>query len=418
MNLLRLIARSTWMMEPRTLDAYVPLAMRLAAGQPVTFPTIEREYPRAIARHSGQMVALMDDVYESDPGKEPEVSIIAVYPVRGMITKYDQECGPSGMETLMARLQQYDAMPEVQGHILEMDSGGGEATNIESAARVVASLQKPVIAWYNGMCASAAYYIACAADEIYASEETDEVGSIGAVVRFADMQPMWEKEGVKFHEIYADQSELKSLPIRKALEGEYDLLRNSAINPYAERFIQTVQEFRPGLTDTDAYKGRLYMTREAIEIGMIDGMATFSEVVSRMEILITEKKKSMSTIGKLFAKSQTPAQPEMIATAEVEESLVQLEQMLAELRTELTQYRTELTGLREGLEAQASAREAAEARLQSIEAARTATPGAGPSLAAAESDPPLYASDEEDFLTKLEKEAASIASEDGRLRMS
>jgi hypothetical protein len=67
---------------------------------------------------------------------------------------------------------------------------------------------------------------------------------------------------------------------------------------------------------------------------------------------------------------------------------------------------------------QTTAREAAEARLEAIEAARTATPGAGPALAAAQSDPPLYASDEEDFLTKLEKEAAGIASEDGRLRIS
>lgn len=268
------------MIDPSTAEGYLPYVARMLAGDAVAFPTQAAALPRVVVAASG------DDYHQTGEESKREEELIMVYSVKGVITKEDQDCGPSGTETLMRHMKRGDASDTVIAHMLEMDSGGGEATNIETVARFLRNeIRKPIIAWFNGRIGSAAYYMACACDEVYASEETDESGSIGALLSFADVRGMWEEKGVKFHEIYADQSTLKNLDFREALKGKYELLREGVINPYAQRFIDTVKEFRPQLADADAYKGKIYMTPDAIRIGMIDGQLTYQQAIARLSEL-------------------------------------------------------------------------------------------------------------------------------------
>lgn len=267
------------MIDPSTAEGYLPYVARMLAGDAVAFPPQAAALPRIVVAASG------DEYHHPVAGEESrrEEELIMVYSVKGVITKEDQDCGPSGTETLMRHMKRGDASDTVIAHMLEMDSGGGEATNIETVARFLRNeIRKPIIAWFNGRIGSAAYYMACACDEVYASEETDESGSIGALLSFADVRGMWEEKGVKFHEIYADQSSLKNLDFREALKGKYELLREGVINPYAQRFIDTVKEFRPQLSDPDAYMGKIYMTPDAIRIGMIDGQLTYQQAIARL----------------------------------------------------------------------------------------------------------------------------------------
>jgi protease-4 len=289
MKILRAIANGIWMIDRTTAEAYLPLAIRLLKGEPVKFDFEGLETkPRLTSLMSGAVYNADGEMQQS----ESEASLVAVYPVVGLITKFDQECGPDGTETLMRWMSRYEQDKRVMGHLLKIDSGGGEATNIESVARFIRSLSKPVVAWYNGAAASAAYYMAAAADEIYASEDTDEVGSIGALISFTDVRGYWEQQGVQFHEIYADQSDLKNLDFKEALKGKYDPLREQVVNPYAQRFIDTVKEFRPGMTDKEAYRGKLYMSAKALEIGMIDGVKTYEEALVRVGDMAAERKNS------------------------------------------------------------------------------------------------------------------------------
>jgi len=403
------------MLSPAMQEAYMPLAFRLMQGESVDFPKVSPEPIRAMLPATGKQVLMMDD-WEDDDDYEmsdpmPETQVVMIYPVKGMITKEDQYCGPRGTESLMRLLKKYDAMPEVMGHILEFDSGGGEATNIETVARTIRSLQKPTIAWYNGYCASAAYYMACACDEVYASEETDEVGSIGVLVSFADLKPYYENMGVKFHQVYADQSELKNKPINDAYEGNYDALKTEMLNPYAARFIATVQEFRPNLKDEDAYKGRLYMTPAAISIGMIDGMASLDEVIGRIQVLHIEKQRDMG-LNTLFGGKPAPNAQEMTPAHDVAADIQALEASLNEAKSELASLRTELNEMRAGITAATQA-------IESIQEARRTSPGAAPAaVAAADTEPPLFATGEEDALAAMEAAFAKTAAADDRTRFS
>ena len=72
------------------------------------------------------------------------------------------------------------ADPMVRGILLELDSPGGEASGIQDFARALrtTSQEKPVIAHANEMAFSAAYWIASAAEELYAPAS----GMVGSVV--------------------------------------------------------------------------------------------------------------------------------------------------------------------------------------------------------------------------------------------
>lgn len=276
MNLLRQLVSGVWMLDRRTAEAYLPYVARLLKGESVDFPKYEAVLPRAVVAYTGED-------YSGNYDEKREEELLMVYSIRGMITKLDQDCGPTGTETLMRRMKKADTRDSVIGHFLEIDSGGGEATNIETTARFIRNeITKPVIAWFNGVAGSAAYYIACASHEVYASEETDEAGSIGALLTLSDFRGAFEKEGIKIHEIYADQSDLKNLDTRQARDGNYEKLRKGAVNPYAQRFIDTVKEFRPKLTAPEAYRGEIYMTPDAIRIGMIDGQKTYRQAIERL----------------------------------------------------------------------------------------------------------------------------------------
>jgi protease-4 len=286
MKVIRSILSSPWMLEASTMQSYLPIAARILRGESVQ---VYDEKPRGVHFASPRIAASspksMDDLYDDEEMlMAPEPGSIAIYPVTGLITKYDQMCGPMGTVTLMEMMRKWDNDERIIGHLMEIDSGGGEATNIESVARFIRQeLKKPVLAWVNGTAASAAYYMAAAADEIYASQSTDMFGSIGVVLSFADVKPSLEKEGVVFHEIYADQSDLKNLDFREALEGKYDKIKQTILNPFAVQFISTIQEFRPQITREDVFRGEIMTAPDALEYGLIDGIGlTKAQIIQLM----------------------------------------------------------------------------------------------------------------------------------------
>jgi protease-4 len=281
------------MLEASTLQSYLPLAARILRGEAVQ---VYDDTKRAKIKFAG-LDDDYDDEYDDDVQAEPKPNSVAIYPISGVITKNDQMCGPMGTISLMAQMRRWEDDDRVIGHLLQIDSGGGEATNIETVARFIRQdLKKPVIAWVNGMAASAAYYIAAAADAIYASQTTDIFGSIGVVMSFADVRPALEKQGVVFHEIYADQSDLKNLDFREAIEGNYERLRATVLNPYAEQFIGTVKEFRPGITREETFRGEILSSNPAIEHGLIDGYKTQEQAIE--QVFTLKKNNDMSSTMK------------------------------------------------------------------------------------------------------------------------
>lgn len=274
MRLIQAVQSSVWAMRPWEALTNIHLAERVLKGELLNV--------KAEDKQRLDSVLISRSNYSSGSNKSTE-QFVSSYTIEGVITKADQSCGPEGTVSLMRRLRSNDRNPSVVGHLINIDSGGGEATNIEEVAKLVRSLTKPVVAHFNGLCCSAAYGIASGATEIYATLETDIAGSVGVMMTFADWRKHFEDKGIKIHEVYADQSSMKNDVFIQALDGNYDLLKTELLNPFADKFIGLIKEMRPATSGhDDIFKGKTFMAKIATEKGLIDGIKSKEEAVNRV----------------------------------------------------------------------------------------------------------------------------------------
>ncbi|MBK7153614.1 MAG: S49 family peptidase [Sandaracinaceae bacterium] len=100
----------------------------------------------------------------------------------------------SGARTIIATLDAYARDPNIAAIVLRIDSPGGSALASEQIWRAIrrAREHKPVIASLGAVAASGGYYIASAADEIWADPAT-LTGSIGIYYGKVDFQQLAER---------------------------------------------------------------------------------------------------------------------------------------------------------------------------------------------------------------------------------
>lgn len=281
------------MLAPRTAQAHLPSVLRLLGGEEVRFRENRTPAPYAFLPKSQRKIRY------NNFSQAPDGSV-AVYTLKGVILKDDGWCS-EGTESLMRRMAAADEMNNISAHLVEIDSGGGQGSNIHTVSKFIREeLKKPVIAWFNGIAASAAYYIAAAADEVYASQPTDIVGSIGVMLSFFDFREYYEKEGIKLHEIYATQSELKNSDYKAARDGDYEEMRAKILDPMARLFQNDITKYRPELIGEDPYKGAIYTADKAEKINMIDGILSFDAAVDRA-IQLSNSQQNTEEMNKIEA---------------------------------------------------------------------------------------------------------------------
>lgn len=283
------IFRGIWAIEPGAARAATPTIKRLLDGEPMPnriFAEGEEDPFKPFA-YSPAQPGYYSGFEKAQPGS------IAVIPVVDVLTKYDQDCGPVGTATIARWMQQAERSANIEAIVLKIDSPGGTVDGTEVLAQMIANTTKPVVAFIDGMMCSAAYWIGSAADELIASTTTDIIGSIGTMMSWADMQPYWEKMGVKFHEVYADASKDKNKIFRQAENGDYKPLKEKILNPTNDVFVEAVKKNRGSRLNAEAkgvLSGEIFMADVCVTNGLIDRIGTFDVALQRAGELADAKK--------------------------------------------------------------------------------------------------------------------------------
>lgn len=277
-NILRNIISGVWAIETSYAQAYFPAIYNILNNADSVLPVItEPQFQLINSSHHVNTRSSLDSTNEKS---------IAIINIKGAIVKYDVECGETGTETYANMIENALQNESIAGIILDIDSGGGSGDAVNRITDVIKSAKKPIIAYVgNGMAASAAYWIASACKEIYATYKTDEIGSIGTYVTLADFKAFYASKGLPIIEVYATDSTEKNKPFREALAGNVDYLRENYIDPFNKEFQNTVKTNRKGklnLADyPDVMKGKLFTADVAVKAGLIDGLKSFKEVINR-----------------------------------------------------------------------------------------------------------------------------------------
>lgn len=164
------------------------------------------------------------------------------------------------------------------GIMLYIDSPGGTVDGTPELARAVAECSKPIVAYVDGVCASAAYWAASNANAIYLNADNfNTLGSIGALFTAVNYSEYLEKQGIKMRVVRAEQSDLKALmnPFEEVNEDEYN--RQKAImTQMVDVFIKHVKAGRGKKLkdDGEVFRGQTYMNEDALKIGLADYAGT------------------------------------------------------------------------------------------------------------------------------------------------
>lgn len=214
---------------------------------------------------------------------------IAVLPLYGLISQrasmVTDMSGGTSTEQFGAMFQQAMADPAISSIIIDIDSPGGSVFGIQELWDTMMSYRgkKPVTAVANSLAASAAYFIASAAESISVTPG-GVVGSIGIVQQHDDISEAMVREGVKTTLITAGRKKATGNPF-EPLSDEARAVFQDRVDVYYGMFVNAVAKGR-GVNVTQVRngygEGDVVLAREALKLGMVDHVETLDQAIVRV----------------------------------------------------------------------------------------------------------------------------------------
>lgn len=185
-------------------------------------------------------------------------------------------------EGIVRTLGEYREDPAVRAVVLRINSPGGVVAptqEIFTAVRRLREAKKPVVASLGSVAASGGYYVAVAADRIYASPGT-LTGSIGVVMQLANLEGLFKKVGVEYVVVKAGAYKDVGNFARSMTPEERRILQ-ALLDDVYDQFILAVADGR-GLEPKDVRafaEGRIYSGRQAHGLKMVDDLGGLEDAI-------------------------------------------------------------------------------------------------------------------------------------------
>lgn len=173
----------------------------------------------------------------------------------------------------------------IKAVVLRVDSPGGSAVASEiilDATRRVKA-KKPFIVSMGDVAGSGGYYVACAADTIFADSSTI-TGSIGVVAGKFVTNPMWARVGVNFHpykrgnnagmlgsdHVFTNEERAK---MQGYMDDIYGVFKGHVVAIRGKKLTKPIDELAGG---------RVYTGQQALELGLVDKIGTMQDAIQQV----------------------------------------------------------------------------------------------------------------------------------------
>ena len=220
------------------------------------------------------------DSNNEDAQNFPFVSVLTV---DGPITRNGGGCSYGSVDhrNMMIKAANH---PLCRGHIFIINTPGGSAwakNDYEQAINYARKLGQPVIAFIDGMCASAGMYLASFCDERYYMHPKDEIGCIGVMASFYSQADGSKNQFTDetYHELYDPESFDKNREFRDiANDGDSEKLVNELAKLGVE-FRADIKKACPAAKDEHLH-GKVFDAEEVKGI-LMDDQSDFFSCVKR-----------------------------------------------------------------------------------------------------------------------------------------
>jgi protease IV len=172
----------------------------------------------------------------------------------------------------------------VKAIVVRVDSPGGDGSASDliwrELRRAREEKRKPVVASMGDVAASGGYYVAVAADEIFAEPST-LTGSIGVFVGKFDLEELYRDLGVKLVTNKRGKS-ADLFSTARSLSDEEKKTLQAWVDAFYEQFVDRVAEGRhlPRERVHEMAQGRVWSGRQAQERGLVDKMGGLRDAIA------------------------------------------------------------------------------------------------------------------------------------------
>lgn len=353
------------MIDDASATSLIPNLLTLLKGK--KFPKVNSKLP--VVYFDCDDDDFDENDYDNDLNELEEMNVssenqyVAVLPIKGTIFKYDQECGPKGTQTMITILNNWKNDSKISGVILDIDSGGGQASGTRELRELILNYPKPIVTYSNGNIGSAAYWLASASKYIVLNENADLTGSIGAMLKYVNLDGILINQGAVIEDLYAEGSPRKNEEVRALIDNkDTSVLIKNILNPLQGVFASDVKLSRPQLNDS-VFEGAVYFPKEALAEKLVDQFGTMKTAFDKVISLSKSNKSNNSNSNTMQTKQLPKLQAVLGLTAplaitdngsflnaeqldSLESRYAALESSEATLQTQLTeaQNNTELQG--------------------------------------------------------------------------
>jgi signal peptide peptidase SppA len=246
--------------------------------------------------------------------------VVAVVKLHGVITPTPSPLarGAININTVESALTRAFDHERLKAVALAINSPGGAPTQsalVSERIRELADRKKvPVIAFCEDVAASGGYWLACAADEIYA-HSSSLVGSIGVVTAGFGLNGLLERVGVERRVYTAGTNKVRLDPFRPEKDEDVEWLKSLQTQLH-DQFVDWVRKRRGDrlASDDDLFTGEVWTGARATDLGLIDGVGNLREVIAERypdaEVSVAEPKRPLLArlgLGAAASISQGPA---------------------------------------------------------------------------------------------------------------
>ncbi|MDW3222836.1 MAG: S49 family peptidase [Paracoccaceae bacterium] len=200
--------------------------------------------------------------------------VVAILRLSGVISASGR--GTLNDESLAPIVEKAFSRGKPAAVVLEVNSPGGspvQSSLIGSRIRRLAEEKEiPVIAFVEDVAASGGYWLAAAADEIYA-DDSSVVGSIGVISASFGAHELLARQGIERRVYTAGKSKSMLDPFRPENPEDVERLKTLLEDIHAN-FKDHITTRRQGKLpeDRDLFTGEIWLARRAVDLGLIDGI--------------------------------------------------------------------------------------------------------------------------------------------------
>ena len=206
---------------------------------------------------------------------------VGVIPIVGLISKgvspLERMMGVTDVNEISATLDAMAADPAVEKIAFNISSPGGTVTGVEELANKIRDVGKPTMAYTDTEMASAAYWVASAADRVMSSKSAT-IGSIGVYLAVPDYSEAAKMAGIKMVVIKSGKFKGAGIEGTTLDEGQMANLQESVDEIHSE--FKAAVLMKRKMVKAEAMEGQTFSGKQAAAQGLVTGLAdSFSEAL-------------------------------------------------------------------------------------------------------------------------------------------